>query len=220
MIEIGDKIQYYDEKIDQLIDDIIVKIDNNIYYLENEYEIEFKNIVKNYTKNEIYHADIKPIHKYDIGTCVYYKDRIYEIFMISNINGKLVYSVDQPNETYIDIDIDNESELIPTKNDKSKYKIGDKVQYYSQVDDKIHEGIIKEWYKNTYVLFEDNKWTFIDYLGNTTKKLRKFDIGQIVYFNNKEYTITDYFISEYEIYYVLNNDQLQSIHESMLSPTI
>lgn len=220
MIEIGDKIQYYDESIDQLLDDIIIKIDNNIYYLENEYEIEFKNIVKNYTKNEIYHADIKPIHKYDIGTCVYYKDRIYEIFMISNINGKLVYSIDQPNEIYIDIDIDNESELIPTKNDKSKYKIGDKVQYYSQVDDKIHEGIIKEWYKNTYVLFEDNKWTFIDYLGNTTKKLRKFDIGQTVYFNNKEYTITDYFIFEYEIYYVLNNDQSQSIHESILSPTI
>jgi len=216
MIEVGDKIQYYDESIDQLIDDIIIKIDNNIYYLENEYEIEFKNIVKNYTKNEIYHADIKPIHKYDIGTCVYYKDRIYEIAWISNINNNFECQLTGVGTSF---KISNQDQLIPTKNDKGKYNIGDNVKYYDQYDDSIHQGIISGFDPdNVYVYFTDNRGTYIDFLGITNKKLRKFDIGNTIKYNNKLYKIIKYYIFDNEFYYELNNNQL--IKESMLSPTI
>lgn len=154
--------------------------------------------------------------KYKVGSFVFYKDRIYEIFQISNIDGKLIYSIDIQNDMYINVE--NEDELSPTKNDKKNYKIGDKVKYYDQKDDNIHEGIIKEWYRNAYVYFEDGNGTFIDYLGNENKKLRKFDINQNVMYNKNKFNIKKYFISDSEFYYILDNDE--AIKESMLSPII
>ena len=41
------------------------------------------------------------MNKLNVGTFVFYKDRIYEIFQISNIDGKLIYSIDiQKNNLY------------------------------------------------------------------------------------------------------------------------
>lgn len=154
--------------------------------------------------------------KYKVGSFVFYKDRIYEIFQISNINGKLIYSIDMQNDMYINVE--NEDELSPIKNDKKNYKIGDKVKYYDQKDDNIHEGIIKEWYRDVYVYFEDGNGTFIDYLGNENKKLRKFDIDQQVMYNKNKFNIKKYFISDSKFYYILDNDE--AIKESMLSPII